>query len=826
MIDSKLTNDEHERRALQEYIVNLESIKEKAERLAKENEELKHSQNLLTAILGNAKNGITLIKDRKLSWCNPGFTEILGWSGAESVGMSVAAIYPNEEEYVKMGHVIYSESPQSKLKPFEYDFVHKDGHRVPCLVRGHALDENDLSKGYVFSHTDISTRKRTEKDLLFKKVLLEAQSESSIDGILVVDDEGQVVSTNRRMRELWNVPQEIWGLGNDERLLQHAVTQLKYPDEFLEKVKFLYVHKEEKCRDEIEMKDGRILDRYSAPLIDDSGSYHGRIWYFRDITEHKLTEESLKKTKAEAEAANKAKTDFLANMSHELRTPLNHIIGFSELVVDKQLGELNKIQEEYLNDVLSSGKHLLSLINDILDLSKVEAGKLEFAPSDINPGALLENSLVMVKERAMKHRIQLSTRMGNIPDIMIADERKLKQICYNLLSNAVKFTPDGGKIDVDAEVIDHQWLQNNVPAPFGANLLTVIENKGSEYLKVTVTDNGIGIPAGSLKKIFGQFQQEGISTSKKYGGTGLGLALCKNLLELHKGGIWVESQIEKGSTFSFVIPLTGHADNCRTDPVKTRPESNPFSRRNKPLILIVDDDEKMCRRMSDIFTLEGYDVHTAMNGQSAITSTVETLPDLILLDLMLPKTDGWQVLTQLKADKKTRNIPIIICSVIEDHLMAQYHGACDYLIKPVQRQYLLDCLKKIDFSFCGEHRVNDILLVDDNPRDLKFYADILKREGLTVRLAQSGSQAISMIREQPPALVLLDLLMPDMSGYQVIDIMRNDTSSREIPVIVLTGASLSRAERKKLAADIEGVVEKTPDSLEILLSEMKKFMEL
>lgn len=546
---------EGERRALQEYIFNLESIKDAADSLSLENEKLIHSQNLLMAILGSAKNGIVLIKERVLSWCNPGFSEILGWSRKECAGMSVAVLYTDQDEYRQMGQAIYGDCPQSRLATFEYDFVHKDGRRIACLVTGHALDENDLTKGYIFSFTDITARKRVERELHFKTVLLEAQSETSLYGILVVDDRGNVVSANRRMKKMWHVPQKTWGTNHDTVLLQYALTQLKYPDEFLEKVKFLYAHQKKKSRDEIEMKDGRVFDRYSSPLLDQTGRYHGRIWYFLDITARKLTEQNLLTAKAQAEAANRAKTDFLANMSHELRTPLNHIIGFSELVVDKHLGELNEMQVEYLNDVLSSGRHLLSLINDILDLAKVEAGKLKFAPSAVHPQMLLEKSLTMVREKALKNRIKLTAEFGNVPATIIADERMLKQIIYNLLANAVKFTPDGGRIFVGAEVVDRRWLKNNVPQLFRDQLASVLQNPAPVYLKVSVSDNGIGMEDEFLTRIFGEFQQEGIATSKKYGGTGLGLALCKKLLALHQGGIWVESRIDEGSTFVFIIPL-------------------------------------------------------------------------------------------------------------------------------------------------------------------------------------------------------------------------------------------------------------------------------
>jgi signal transduction histidine kinase len=257
----------------------------------------------------------------------------------------------------------------------------------------------------------------------------------------------------------------------------------------------------------------------------------------------------------QAETANIAKSAFLANMSHELHTPLNAVIGFSEVLIDKQFGDLNEDQEDYLNDILTSGRHLLSLVQDILDMSKMESGKMELEFSESNIRGLLKESLIMIKEKAMKHGIQITVDAEAIPDLVIADERKVKQIVYNLLSNAVKFTPDGGSIQLRAEVIDRSWINENVPDIFSEGIFLIMEDKHRTYVKVSVTDTGIGIKSDSLKRILEPFQQEDTSTSRRFGGTGLGLSMCKKLVELHKGMIWIDSTVDKGSTFSFVLPI-------------------------------------------------------------------------------------------------------------------------------------------------------------------------------------------------------------------------------------------------------------------------------
>jgi PAS domain S-box-containing protein len=282
----------------------------------------------------------------------------------------------------------------------------------------------------------------------------------------------------------------------------------------------------------------------------------------RDVTEHKRAEEELKKSKEAAEKANLAKTEFLANMSHELRTPLNHIIGFTELVVDKQLGDLNDTQHEYLNDVLKSSKHLLSLINDVLDLSKVEAGRQDLETSDVTVRELLADSLAMVKEKARQHGIELSLDLDGIPDVIKADERKLKQVFYNLISNAVKFTPEGGCVSLKARMANQRFQPDlHRGDPEGLEFIADHHHPDTKSegqpdgIEFCVSDTGIGLRREDTERIFNRFEQVENSASRNYGGAGLGLSLAKSLVELHHGAIWAESDGPgKGSRFHFVIP--------------------------------------------------------------------------------------------------------------------------------------------------------------------------------------------------------------------------------------------------------------------------------
>jgi signal transduction histidine kinase len=368
------------------------------------------------------------------------------------------------------------------------------------------------------------------EELEKKILLLESQTKHLTNDLRITREENEA-STRSFLDIYSNMEKKV-----EERTTELTKANIKLNEEIEERKRV------EKALQEVNEELERRVENRTAYIAKANEELRA------EIAERKKAEAELQGSKESAEAANQAKSEFLANMSHELRTPLNHIIGFTELLVDKNFGDLNEVQEEYLNDVLESSRHLLSLINDILDLSKVEAGKSELEPSNVDVRAVLDNSLIMVKEKAIKHgiQIQLSTNFDSTSKAIWADERKLKKILYNLLSNAVKFTPEGGSITLAAKPISGFGIRNS-------------ELKGEEKqsaIEISVSDTGIGIKPEDQARIFNTFEQADGSVKKKYQGTGLGLSLVKKLVELHGGQIRAESEGDgKGATFSFIIPV-------------------------------------------------------------------------------------------------------------------------------------------------------------------------------------------------------------------------------------------------------------------------------
>jgi CheY-like chemotaxis protein/nitrogen-specific signal transduction histidine kinase len=526
------------------------------------------------------------------------------------------------------------------------------------------------------------------------------------------------------------------------------------------------------------------------------------------------------------EEASRMKSEFLANMSHELRTPLNAIIGFSEVLKDGLMGELSAQQNEYINDIFSSGIHLLSLINDILDLSKVEAGKMTLELEALQVASLLHAGLQVVREKAMAHRLKLSSKVEDGLNEVWLDERKVKQILYNLLSNAVKFTPEGGEVRVAARRVGREAV------PGGSF---------ADYLELGVSDTGIGISAEDQARLFQPFTQIDSTLARRYEGTGLGLAMVKRLAELHGGAVAIQSAPKTGSTFTVWLPWRGPGENptaADTLPPATVQESvaprlpkleqistpaAPFaSGSGQPVALVVEDDDQAAELLRLQLECGGFRVVHAASAESALKRVTEERPDLITLDIELPGMDGWELLERLKQHPQSVGVPIIIVSIVADRIRGLALGADQVLQKPVGREELARALAAVGFP--GAER-RTVLVVDDDPKAVQLLSVYLDPVGYRVLSAFSGQEGIEVARQQRPDLIVLDLMMPVVSGFDVVEALKRDAATASIPIIIVSAKELSAKDRDRLNGDVHKVIAKSAFAHGSFIEEVRRALD-
>jgi len=500
----------------------------------------------------------------------------------------------------------------------------------------------------------------------------------------------------------------------------------------------------------------------------------------RDITERKRTEEALVRAKDEAEQANRAKSLFLSRMSHDLRTPLNAIIGFSDLLMERVVGDLTEKQAEFLGDIRDSGLHLLTLINDILDLAKVESGRVELQFEDTDLMEVIHGALTMLRPLIQQKHLEISTVLGPSVTVVRADKVRLKQILYNLLSNAVKFTPDEGHIRVEGHQVNGE-------------------------LDLAVVDTGPGIAPDDQRKLFREFTQLAAGQLSRHAGTGLGLALVRHLVELHGGRVGVESEVGKGSRFTIRLPLR---EASQSSPVGRAP------------VLIVEDDPAIQRLLSHYLTQAGYRTEVTGDGSGLVAKVKALHPAVICLDVRLPGVEDWEILRRLKEDPATASIPIVVATVLDDAQQAFALGAASFLVKPIRREALLDAVGRAIRTLPGVAAT--VLIVDDDPHVHAMLAPMLTQAGYVTLTASGGREGIALAQKHLPHLIILDLLMPEVSGFDVISALRADVRTRGLAILVLTAKDLTPEERAFLAQRVQQVTVKGPAAAYALIGEIDR----
>ena len=506
-------------------------------------------------------------------------------------------------------------------------------------------------------------------------------------------------------------------------------------------------------------------------------------------SELKQAVEEAEEARAHAQEANKTKSAFLANMSHELRTPMNAIIGYSEMLLEESEDMGEKWMESDLQKILSSAKHLLQLINDILDLSKIEAGRMTVFLEPVDIAQTAKDVAATIEPLVAKNANTFELKCPPEAGTMRTDLTKLRQTLFNLLSNACKFT-EKGKVTLE------------------------IARRADHMVSFAVTDTGIGMSPDQKEKLFGEFVQADASTTRKYGGTGLGLAISRKFCRMLGGDITVESTPGRGSTFTAILPVEAKEAAPEPEAAPVAPVAVEAVKEGmRGTLLVIDDDPSSRDLLQRMLEKEGYAVRLAANGPDGIAAAKEQKPDLITLDVMMPSMDGWAVLSALKTDPATADIPVVMLTMVEDRPMGVALGATDYVTKPVQKSRVLEAVSR-----CVAHKSDDILVVEDDPMAADIVMRTVRADGRQCRHARNGREALAMVHESRPALIILDLMMPEMDGFTFLDALRVEGADfPDIPVVVLTAKDLARSEQEQLAGRVMDILRKGAGQRENLL---------
>lgn len=650
--------------------------------------------------------------------------------------------------------------------------------RYVQAIRTPVYDGGQAVIGVLGIFWDVTDKRRAAAELEHERFLLRTLMDNLPERIYFKDIESRFLRNSRAHLERFGLTEAAQAIGKtDFDFFTDEHAREAFEDEQALIRSGGSVTKEERET----WPDGSVTWALSTKMAlrDESGKIVGTFGISRDITDRKRAEEAMREAKEAAEEASRAKSQFLASMSHELRTPLNSVIGFANILLKNKSGALGAAELNFLDRILANGKHLLTLINQILDLSKIEARKVELQTGPVALDALVRETVAQQEGLVRDKPVQLITDVPPVVAPISADAEKLRQVLINLMGNALKFTEQGSvTVRVVTNPADHRPV------------------------RLEVADTGIGIPREKLGVIFEAFQQAEAGTARKYGGTGLGLTISQALCQLMGYRIEVTSELGKGSTFSVhFTPGVRPAPPVPAAPAGVPPGS-PADLRGK-LVLVIDDELDSRTLLTHLLEEFGCQAIAASSGEQGLHMAREFRPHLITVDLMMPQLDGWQVIRAIKADPELRDIPVVVVSIVAGENRGNIIGAVDVLQKPVIREELLAVLRR---SLPFNHP--RILIVDDEEDARRVLGAHLEDEACEFRLARNGREALEVMEKFMPDLILLDLMMPVMDGMTFLNRIRTIPRFQWIPVVVVTAKELTVAEAEQLRQTAQDVVKK------------------
>lgn len=781
------------------------------------------SQTLQALIQASPLAIITMGLDRVVKVWNPAAVELFGWSEAEIIG-GLLPIVPDAQQ--AEFQAIFERLLQGEsFTGVETQRQKKDGTLVEVSISTAPLfdargDVNTIM-GVI---ADITKPKQAEKEIIRLNKSLERRAvesetrykqivELAEEGIWVVDDQAKTIYVNQAMVKML-------GYSESEMLgcpIFDFISDIKGNTNCCSLVSLGKHTEVERCEQRLKTADGQDVWVYmsASPVLDEQGEMLKSYVLVYDITERKQAEDRLRESSqrislvnAELARATRLKDEFLASMSHELRTPLNAILGLSEALQEEVYGPLTVKQRRSLRTIEQSGQHLLELITDILDLSKIESGKMELQKAPTFLANLCESSLTFVRQQAHQKNLIISSNIPPSLGAIEVDERRIRQVLVNLLSNAVKFTPDGGEVALEVEL-----------------------DVDEEVVKLRVSDTGIGIAPENIDQLFQPFVQLDSSLSRRYAGTGLGLALVRRLVELHNGSVTLESEVGKGSRFTVSLPWKAAK---MTQLPAIEPEWNSSSLNQA---LIVEDSETAAKQVARYLAEIGANTMIYPAGEGSIEAALFSMPDVIILDLLLPNLSGWEILSKLKANPATEQIPVIIISVMDERSRAFELGAADYLVKPISRQQLQLALAQVFGETLQssertalvvmpeKERSPLILLVEDNEANIATLIDYLQIQDYQVCIARNGREAVEVAKERKPDLILMDIQMPEMDGIEATRSLQADPATEAIPIVALTALAMPGDRERCLAAGAKDYLTK-PVSLKKLQEVISQYLKI